>query len=75
MSEVDYLHKYGFLNSEQILDIITRVNPQMILPNRKIGEIKDGYEASFLVLEKNPLTDMQSVKKIDFRVKKGVILN
>jgi imidazolonepropionase-like amidohydrolase len=47
----------------------------MILPNRKIGEIKDGYEASFLVLEKNPLTDMQSVKKIDFRVKKGVILN
>jgi imidazolonepropionase-like amidohydrolase len=47
----------------------------VIFPNRKIGELKEGYEASFLVLEGNPMEDFSKVKKIRMRVKQGVPLN
>jgi imidazolonepropionase-like amidohydrolase len=46
-----------------------------IFPNRKIGYLKDGYEANFLVLTGNPLTDFANVKTIDLRIKRGEPLN
>jgi imidazolonepropionase-like amidohydrolase len=46
-----------------------------IFPKRKIGYIKDGYEASFLVLSANPLTDFKNVTSIEFRFKQGELLN
>jgi len=42
-----------------------------IFPKRKIGYLKDGYEANFLVLSANPLTDFANVKTIDLRFKWG----
>lgn len=42
-----------------------------IFPKRKIGYLKDGYEASFLVLTGNPLTDFANVKTIALRFKRG----
>lgn len=44
-------------------------------PKRKIGYLKEGYEASFLVLESNPMNDIRSInEKIILRVKQGIIL-
>lgn len=45
-----------------------------IFPQRKIGHLKDGYEASFLVLSGDPLQDFSNVRKIETRVKQGEIL-
>jgi imidazolonepropionase-like amidohydrolase len=42
-----------------------------IFPQRKAGELKEGYEASFLVLEGDPLKDFSNVTRIHLRVKKG----
>ncbi|HEX5833311.1 MAG TPA: amidohydrolase family protein [Pyrinomonadaceae bacterium] len=42
-----------------------------IFPRRKIGQLKDGYEANFLVLTGNPLADFANVKTIELRVKQG----
>jgi imidazolonepropionase-like amidohydrolase len=42
-----------------------------IFPKRRIGYLKDGYEASFLVLSANPLTDFANVKTIELRFKRG----
>lgn len=42
-----------------------------IFPKRKIGYLKDGYEANFLVLTGNPLTDFANVKTIELRFKRG----
>ena len=42
-----------------------------IFPKRKIGYLKDGYEANFLVLTGNPLTDFENVKTIELRIKHG----
>lgn len=45
-----------------------------IFPKRKIGYLKSGYEASFLVLDGNPLTNFEAVKKIRLRFKQGFML-
>ena len=45
-----------------------------IFPKRKIGYLKDGYEANFLVLTANPLIDFANVKTIDLRIKRGELL-
>jgi imidazolonepropionase-like amidohydrolase len=45
-----------------------------IFPKRKIGYLKDGYEANFLVLTGNPLTDFANVKTIELRIKQGELL-
>ena len=44
-------------------------------PHRKIGYLKDGYEASFLALETNPLENIKDVnQQIGLKVKQGTIL-
>jgi len=48
--------------------------PTTIFPRRKIGHLKEGYEASFLVLTANPIDDFQNVKQIEMRVKRGMLL-
>lgn len=46
-----------------------------IFPKRKIGQLRDGYEASFLVLSGDPIQDFMNVKKIEMRIKQGEILS
>jgi imidazolonepropionase-like amidohydrolase len=46
-----------------------------IFPQRKIGHLKEGYEASFLVLGGDPLQDFNNVGKIEMRVKQGELLS
>jgi len=42
-----------------------------IFPKRRIGHLKDGYEANFLVLTGSPLADFANVKTIELRIKGG----
>ncbi len=44
---------------------------KMIFPERRIGKLAAGYEASFLALEGNPIEDFQNVTHIAFRFKEG----
>jgi imidazolonepropionase-like amidohydrolase len=52
----------------------TETTAKTIFPMRKIGALKEGYEASFLALEGNPLEDLQNVRKIKLRFKQGFLL-
>lgn len=45
-----------------------------IFPGRKVGHLKEEYEASFLVLGENPVTDFANVQKIERRFKQGEFL-
>jgi hypothetical protein len=47
---------------------------ETIFPNRKIGHLKEGYEASFLVLGGNPIDSFGSVKDIRLRFKQGYFI-
>lgn len=71
--EIDALVKNKVFSNQELLDIYSRSTPQSIFPDRKIGEIREGYEASFLVLNQNPIKQIQAIKEIEMKVKEGVI--
>ena len=54
--EALYVASLGIYSPLEVLQMMTETTPQYIFPERKIGLLRDGYEASFLVYTGNPLT-------------------
>lgn len=73
--EIDYWAKNGIFEPSFVLKALTETTPRTLYPKRKIGFLKDGYEASFLVLKGNPLEDFNQIKNIDLRFKQGIFIN
>lgn len=73
-SEVNYWFSLGEIPTAAALKTICERTPQAIFPKRKIGKIESGYEASFLVLEDNPLGNLLKLRAVAFKVKNGVLL-
>ncbi len=74
LKEALYLKGLGIFSNLELLKMWTENTPQTIFPKRKITKLKDGYEASFIVLEKNPIEDFEAVKTVKYRFKQGVPL-
>ena len=73
--EFSFLNSLGIFTELELLKMWTENASKTIFPNRKIGELKEGYEASFLVLSANPLSDITDItQNIELRVKQGVLL-
>ncbi|HSE37010.1 MAG TPA: hypothetical protein VLG74_06890, partial [Blastocatellia bacterium] len=73
--EARYIQELGVYSNLELLKIWCEATPATIFPRRKIGYLKDGYEASFLVLAGNPLEDFRNTSRIEMRVKQGKILS
>lgn len=69
------LQQYGLFSNRELINMWTSITPQAIFPNRKIGQIKAGYEANFLVLRGNPIENFEEVENAFLLVKKGIPLN
>jgi imidazolonepropionase-like amidohydrolase len=69
--EIDSLIAQQIFTPAQLLNLWSKQTTQHIFPNRKLGEIREGYEASFLVLKENPVTNIGNIKTIMWRIKKG----
>ncbi len=69
--EMDYLRGLGVWTNLELLRMACVTTPKAIFPKRKIGELRTGYEASFLVLHGNPLTDWRQTHVILDRWKQG----
>jgi imidazolonepropionase-like amidohydrolase len=74
VKEVEYLQGLGAFDNLTLLKMWTETTAKTIFPKRKIGSIQEGFEASFLALEGNPLEDLQNVRKIKLRFKQGFLL-
>ena len=48
--------------------------PRSIFPDRAIARLADSFEASFIVLDGNPLEDFDFVRNIRLGVKQGRII-
>ena len=72
VKEFDYLQKLGIFDNLTLLKMWAETTAQTIFPGRKIGELREGYEASFLALEGNPLDDLMNVHRIKLRFKQGM---
>jgi imidazolonepropionase-like amidohydrolase len=71
LAEVNFLHETGVFSNLELLKMWSETTPKVIFPHRKIGSLQEGYEASFVVLEGDPIKDFNEIKKIRMRVKRG----
>lgn len=75
VTEVNFLRETDVFSNLELLKMWSEATPKLIFPQRKIGALKEGYEANFLVLEGNPIEDFSEIKKIRMRVKQGELIN
>ena len=55
----------------QILTALSKDTPQSIFPWRSIGEIREGFEADLVVLNKDPLMNIGSILEANRVIKRG----
>jgi hypothetical protein len=72
--EVRFLARNQMLDPLQLLRAWSVDTPKTIFPRRRLGELREGYEANFLVLGANPLEDPENLHRISMRVKGGIVL-
>ncbi|MFN0215347.1 MAG: hypothetical protein ACKVT2_13910 [Saprospiraceae bacterium] len=72
--ELNYWFGLGGMDDARTLKVLCENTPRAIFPNRKIGKLENGYEASFLVLADNPFNNVLKTRVQEFKVKNGVIL-
>jgi imidazolonepropionase-like amidohydrolase len=75
LPEAMSLYGLKIFDNLALFEMWCEATPKTIFPNRRIGQLRDGYEASFLVLAADPLQDFMNVKKIDMRIKQGEVLS
>lgn len=74
-SEALYLGDLRVFTNLELLKLWSEVTPGVIFPERKIGYLRDGYEASFVVLQADPLANFENTARISLRVKQGRLLS
>jgi imidazolonepropionase-like amidohydrolase len=75
LPEAMAVHSLKVFDNLTLLKMWCETTAATIFPKRRIGELRDGYEASFLALGGDPVADFMNVKKIEMRVKQGEILS
>ena len=73
-AEARYLHTLGVFSDTALVQLWSRDTPRAIFPGRAIGRLEPGDEASFLVLDCNPLVHFACTDSIRLRVKDGLLL-
>jgi imidazolonepropionase-like amidohydrolase len=73
-SEALYLSDLGIFSNSELLRIWSQITPRLIFPKRMIGELADGYEASLLVLDADPLADFENTGRIRLRMMQGRVV-
>lgn len=73
-SEAAVLSALDLFDNIELLHAWAVETPRRIFPARRIGGLGEGYEASFLVLDGDPLLDFTNAQNIVLRVKQGHLL-
>ncbi len=73
-AELNYWFQNSRIDYAKALQIVCVATPQAIFPGRKIGRFEEGYEASFLVLDDNPINNILKLRAISWKVKQGKFL-
>jgi len=71
LDEADYLLELGAFTPAQLLHMLVQDGPRRLFPERRIGKFKEGYEASLLVLDGNPLRDWSALRRIQRAMQLG----
>ncbi len=75
VGEFKFLYELKIFSNLELLKMWCEHGAITTFPRRKIGYLKEGYEASLLVLDLNPLEKINRANEAIFlKVKQGVIL-
>ncbi len=69
--ETDYLRTLNLFSNAELLRMWSMDCSAALFPERRLGHLLPGYEASFLVLGADPLADFEATENITLRVKQG----
>lgn len=72
--ETDYLRTLNLFDNAELLRMWSTNCSITLFPERRLGALRPGYEASFLVLGADPLTEFSATENIVLRVKEGRVL-
>ena len=75
VEEAMYLKSLNVFDDAELLRMWSVTAAQTIFPRRKIGHLREGYEASFIVLRGNPLENFERVRDIQLRFKQGFLVH
>lgn len=75
VKEALYLDTLNVMDSAALVRAWSETTPRAIFPGRQIGRLAVGYEASFLVLDGDPLHDFTNVTRIRFSLKQGRVVS
>jgi len=73
-AELNHWFSLGAMDNLKVLKVLCESTPKAIFPKRKIAKLDNGYEASFLVLNDNPLDNLLKARVAAFKMKQGVFL-
>ena len=71
VDEALYLRSLGVLSETQILNLLASQTPRLVFPELRVGHLRPGYEASFLVLGSDPTQDLGAITDIRVAYKRG----
>ncbi len=71
MGEIAYLSRLGVFAPGELLALWTEATPRAIFPERRIGRLLLDHEASFLVLNTDPLDNLARAPSIEETWKRG----
>ncbi len=75
LQEILFIHDLNIFSNSNLLRMWGENTAKTIFPDRKLGRLQPGYEASFLALECNPVESFTCIQEIKLRVKQGNLLN
>jgi len=73
-AEAALIAELGLLSPEELLVAWSVTTPRAIFPGRRIGRLRDGYEASLLVLDRDPGLTPAPRATITLRMQRGHLL-
>lgn len=72
--EFEYLRGLSLFSNAELLRMWSANCSTTLFPERRLGRLLPGYEASFLVLGEDPLVNLDAVRGIMLRVKEGEVV-
>ncbi len=74
VDEALHLRTLGALSDAGLFRLLAVQTPRSIFPDRRIGHLREGWEASFLVLAGDPTRDLSHIRDVRLKVKRGLVI-
>lgn len=75
LDETKTLAREGFMSPLEALRASTETTARLLFPNRRIGRIEEGAEASFIAVDCDPSRDPGALDRIALAIKQGELIS